>query len=62
MTPVTYAQLDTCFDAAKNEFAASNITILKTSRMIAQGDMKGYLVELDGDGYSILKQHSIEEF
>ncbi len=56
------AEMSSCFDAAKNEFAASNINILKISKLVNNGYINGYILHLDGDGYSILKQHTLDEF
>jgi hypothetical protein len=56
-----------CLDAAREEWAKKDIHVLKTIRIVDEGDpfnasdpgfVVGYAVELDGDGYSVLKQFS----
>jgi hypothetical protein len=51
-------QQDTCLNAAKQKLAQVNINIIKTIRLLSGGQVAGYLLELDGDGYSVLKHFS----
>lgn len=51
---------EVCLNALKKKWAEKNVQVLKTTSVLDGGYIRGYFLELDGDGYSILKQFSTE--
>lgn len=50
-----------CLELVRNELLAKGgITILKVVNVMRLGRIKGFVLELDGDGYSILRNYSVE--
>lgn len=50
---------EVCLEKVTSEFEKNNIKILRTIKLTKWGAVKGYFLELDGDGYSILKKYSL---
>lgn len=50
-----------CLDAVKELLAANGVGIVKTIGLADGGMVVGYLLELDGDGYSILKKQTANQ-
>lgn len=49
-----------CFEVVKVKLLSSNINIIRTIKIVdGYGRIDGYLLELDSDGYSLLKEYSI---
>ena len=46
------------YEAVKRILTENNIRILKVTPLVALGNVDGYILELDLDGYSILKQYA----
>jgi hypothetical protein len=50
-----------CFELVKNELLAKGgITVLKSVNVMWARKIRGFFLELDGDGYSFLKNYSVE--
>jgi hypothetical protein len=49
-----------CFEVVTSMLKDNNITVSRTMKVISsRGQIDAYLIEIDGDGYSILKEYSI---
>ena len=50
----------TCFELVREELLSKGISVLKVVKMVTRGKVRGCILELDGDGYSILKNYSVD--
>jgi len=50
----------TCFELIREELLSKGISVLKVVKMVTRGKVRGCILELDGDGYSILKNYSVD--
>ena len=53
-------KINNCVDVVRRVFAANNIKILSARPIQAKAVIHGYALELDGDGYSLLKKYTKE--
>jgi hypothetical protein len=49
-----------CFELVREELLSKGISIMKVTKLMTLGEVKGCILELDGDGYSILKEYSVD--
>lgn len=49
-----------CFELVREELLSKGINIVKVTKLMNMGEVKGCILELDGDGYSILKEYSVD--
>jgi hypothetical protein len=49
-----------CFELVKEELLSNGIKIVRVIKLVTAGKVKGCILELDGDGYSILRNYSVD--
>jgi hypothetical protein len=49
-----------CFELVREELLSKGISVVKVVKMVTRGKVRGCILQLDGDGYSILKSYSVD--
>ena len=49
-----------CFELVREELRLKGISVLKVVKLVTRGKVRGCILELDGDGYSIVKNYSVD--
>ena len=59
--PQTSWRNNRIYKAVKDELESSGIKVLHASPLTLFGDIQGYLIDLDGDGYEVLQKFEATE-
>lgn len=55
------ARLSSCFQLVKEKLLSNGIGIIKVTKLVTGKKDYGYILELNGDGYSILKNYTVKK-